>query len=105
MLSRCIFMFVNSLLFTLTGIFVYYASYGVKWCLTELSGLSILAFMKPDPKSELTVLNLRDMPRDVIAKIKAAAALEHASLKEYVAKILDQHVTELEKKGILPKGK
>jgi hypothetical protein len=25
--------------------------------------------------------------------------------QEYVAKILDQHVTELEKKGILPKGK
>ena len=61
--------------------------------------------MKTDPKAELTVLNLRDMPRDVIAKIKAAAALERASLKEYVAKILDQHVTELEKKGLLPKGK
>lgn len=61
--------------------------------------------MKLDPKSELTVLNLRDMPRDVIANIKAAAALEQASLKEYVANILDQHVTELKKKGILPKGK
>ncbi len=73
--------------------------------MTELGRLSILVSMKLNQKTELTVLNLRDMPRDVIAKIKAAAALEHASLKEYVAKILDQHVTELEKKGILPKGK
>ncbi len=73
--------------------------------MTELGRLSILVSMKLNQKAELTVLNLRDMPRDVIAKIKAAAALEHASLKEYVAKILDQHVTELEKKGILPKGK
>jgi len=61
--------------------------------------------VKPDPKTELTVLNLRDMPKDLIAKVKAAAALEHASLKEYVTNILDHHVTELEKKGLLPKGK
>ena len=61
--------------------------------------------MKHDSKVELTVLNLRDMPKDLIAKIKAAAALEHASLKEYVTKILDQHVTGLEKKGQLPRGK
>lgn len=61
--------------------------------------------MKPDPKSELTVLNLRDMPKDLIAKIKAVAAIEHTSLKEYVTKILDHHVNDLDKKGQLPKGK
>jgi hypothetical protein len=51
------------------------------------------------------VLNLREMPKDLIAKVKAAAALEHAPLKEYVTRILNHHVTELEKKGLLPKGK
>ena len=61
--------------------------------------------MKSDHKAELSVLNLRDMPKDSIAKVKAAAALEHASLKEYVTRILNHHVTELEKKGLLPKGK
>lgn len=60
--------------------------------------------MKPDTKAELTVLNLRDMPKDLIAKVKAAAALEHASLKEYVTRILEHHVTDLEKKGYLPKS-
>ena len=36
---------------------------------------------------------------------RMAAALEQASLKEYVTQILEHHVTELEKKGVLPKGK
>jgi predicted HicB family RNase H-like nuclease len=67
--------------------------------------LSTLAFMRSDHKAELSVLNLRDTPKDLIAKVKAAAALEHASLKEYVTRILNHHVTELEKKGLLPKGK
>ena len=61
--------------------------------------------MKTDKKADITVLNLRDMPRALIAKLKAAAALEHASLKDYVTGLLDHHVNELEKKGQLPKGK
>ena len=61
--------------------------------------------MKPDTKEEITVLNLRGMPKDLIAKLKAAAALEHASLKNYITALLQHHVTDLEKKGLLPKGK
>jgi len=61
--------------------------------------------MKSDHKEEMTVLNLRDMPKDLIAKLKAAAALEHASLKAYVTTLLRHHVNDLEKKGLLPKGK
>jgi hypothetical protein len=61
--------------------------------------------MKPDPKEEITVLSLREMPKDLIAKLKAAAALEHASLRDYIAALLQHHVADLEKKGLLPKGK
>jgi predicted HicB family RNase H-like nuclease len=61
--------------------------------------------MKSDTKEERTVLNLRGMPKDLIAKLKAAAALEHLSLKNYVAALLQHHVADLEKKGLLPKGK
>jgi len=61
--------------------------------------------MKPDIKEETAVLNLRDIPKDLIAKLKAVAALDHASLKDYVTKILQHHITDLEKKGLLPKGK
>ena len=80
-------------------------SYDVKWCLTVLSRMSTLASMKPDAKEETTVLNLRDMPRGLVAKLKAAAALEQASLKDYLTALLQAHVTDLEKKGHLPKGK
>ena len=67
--------------------------------------MSTLGSMKPDRKEETMVLNLRGVPKDLIAKLKAVAALDHASLKDYVATVLQQHVDELEKKGLLPKGK
>ena len=51
------------------------------------------------------VLNLRGVPKDLIAKLKAVAALDHASLKDYVTTVLEHHIDELEKKGLLPKGK
>jgi predicted HicB family RNase H-like nuclease len=57
------------------------------------------------PTIELTVLNLRGMPKDVVAKLKAAAALQHKSLTSYVSDLLQERVQDLEKKGLLPKGK
>lgn len=47
----------------------------------------------------------KGLTKDLIAKLKAVAALDHASLKDYVATVLQHHVDELEKKGLLPKGK
>jgi predicted HicB family RNase H-like nuclease len=77
---------------------------GVKWYLTAHEGTSTLG-AKMKPTSELTVLNLRGMPKDVVAKLKAAAALQQKSLTAYVSDLLKNHVQELEKKGLLPKGK
>ena len=57
------------------------------------------------PTDDLTVLNLRGMPKDVVAKLKASAALQQKSLTAYVSDLLQNHVLELEKKGLLPKGK
>jgi plasmid stability protein len=56
-------------------------------------------------RDEFTVLNLRNMPKDLVAKLKAAAALQHKSLTAYVADLMQDHVQDLEKKGLLPKGK
>jgi hypothetical protein len=61
--------------------------------------------MKPDMKEQTTVLNLRDMPKDLIAKLKAVAALAHTFLTGYLTTLLQHHVADLEKKGLLPKGK
>ncbi|HET9845250.1 MAG TPA: hypothetical protein VFQ02_05840 [Nitrospira sp.] len=57
---------------------------------------------KPD---DVTVLNLRNMSKDLVGKLKAAAALQHKSLTAYVGDLLQDHVQDLEKKGLLPKGK
>ncbi len=50
------------------------------------------------------VLNLRDVPRELVACLKAAAAFAHKPLKEYVVTVLEDHVNELGKKGTLPRG-
>ena len=61
--------------------------------------------MRRETKKETTVLNIREVPLEVMAKVKAAAAFEHTSLKRYITDLLQAHVEELERKGILPKGK
>ena len=61
--------------------------------------------MKKKTPLETTVLNLRDMPLELVANLKAAAALDRTSLKSYVTDLLQAHVEELQKKGRLPKGK
>lgn len=51
------------------------------------------------------VLYLRNVPNDLVNKLKAAAALRGGqSIQEYVVQLLLDHVAELERKGQLPKG-
>ncbi len=45
------------------------------------------------------------MPRDLVASLKAAAAFAHKPLKYYLTELLQKHVDELERKGVLPKPK
>ena len=61
--------------------------------------------MPKSDKDDSTILYLRGTPRDVARKLKAAAALQGKSLTEYVQDLLESHVEELERKGMLPKGK
>jgi hypothetical protein len=52
------------------------------------------------------VLYLRNVPDDLVHKLKAAAALSGGrSIQQYVVQLLLEHVAELERKGQLPKGK
>lgn len=57
------------------------------------------------PDDDVAVLFVRGMPRDLLAKLKAAAALQQKTLGEYIQEMCEGHVQELERKGILPKGK
>jgi hypothetical protein len=75
--------------------------------LTGLACLRMLALMtKPlRPDDDAAVLFVRGMPREILAKLKAAAALQQKTLGEYIKEMCEGHVQELERKGILPKGK
>ena len=57
------------------------------------------------PDDDTAVLFVRGMPRDLLAKLKAAAALHQKTLGEYVQEMCEAYVQELEKKGVLPKNK
>lgn len=64
--------------------------------------------MAPKPKKEekeTAALNLRDIPIDQFYRIKMAAAAEHKSVRDLIMDLLDLKIQELEKKGLLPKGK
>ena len=51
------------------------------------------------------VVYLRNVPPDLVNKLKAAAALSGGqSIQKYVIQLLLDHVAELERKGQLPKG-
>ena len=47
----------------------------------------------------------RNIPRDLMKRAKIAAAVEGTSIKALMLNALDEHLQDLEKKGLLPKGK
>jgi predicted HicB family RNase H-like nuclease len=59
----------------------------------------------PKQEKDSAVLYIRQAPRELAQKLKAAAALQGKSLQSYLLEMLQNHVSELERKGMLPKGK
>ena len=47
----------------------------------------------------------RDIPRPIMQRMKIAAAIEGKSLKQLLLDLSEAHLKEMEKKGIMPKGK
>ncbi len=54
---------------------------------------------------ELSQLNIRDIPRSTLFRLKMAAAAEEKTVKVLVLELVEGKIQELEKKGLLPKGK
>jgi len=50
-------------------------------------------------------LNLRGIPRDTIYRLKMAAAAEHRTVKDLILELVEAKFQDLEKKGLLPKGR
>jgi porphobilinogen deaminase len=57
----------------------------------------------PDEKAGSWVF--RDIPRDLMHRMKVAAAVQRKSVKQLLIDLSKDHLEELEKKGLLPKGK
>lgn len=60
------------------------------------------------PKSASTKtahLNIREIPRETLYRLKMAAAAEQKTVKDLVLELIDEKIQQLEKKGLLPKGK
>jgi len=47
----------------------------------------------------------RDIPRPIMQRMKIAAAIEGKSLKQLLLDLSEAHLKEMEKRGIMPKGK
>jgi hypothetical protein len=57
------------------------------------------------PEEEPGSWVFRDIPRDLMKRAKIAAAVEGKSIKALVIESLEDRIQELERKGLLPKGK
>jgi hypothetical protein len=62
--------------------------------------------MTPKSDSEKPAhLNIREIPRETLFRLKMAAAAEQRTVKDLVLDLIEKKLQELEKKGLLPKGK
>ena len=46
-----------------------------------------------------------DIPRDIMQRTKAGAAIQRKSVKQLAMKLMGEHRKDLERKGVLPRGK
>ncbi len=60
---------------------------------------------KRDLTSHQGTLNIRGIPKETIFRLKMAAAAEHRSVKGFLLALIEERIQDLEKKGLLPKGK
>jgi len=62
--------------------------------------------MTPKSSSEKAAhLNIREIPRETLYRLKMAAAVVPVTIKDLVLELIEKKIQELEKKGLLPKGK
>jgi hypothetical protein len=60
---------------------------------------------KKDKPGERGTWIVRDVPRDLMRQARGAAALQGKSVKGILIELMEGYIQDLEKKGLLPKGK
>jgi hypothetical protein len=58
-----------------------------------------------EPPDEPGTWIFRDVPRNLMRRAKAAAAIQGTSVRQLTIDLMEAHLKELDRKGILPKGK
>jgi len=66
---------------------------------------TLVRVARRDSKDHQGTLNIRGVPKDLVFKMKMAAAAEHRSVKGFLLALVEERIQELERKGILPKAK
>lgn len=61
--------------------------------------------MARPPADDTGAWNFRDIPRPLMNRVKMAAAYEGKTVKDFLMELAEARLGELEKRGILPKGK
>lgn len=57
------------------------------------------------PAEKPAHLNIREIPRETLYRLKMAAAAEQTTVKDLVLDLIEKKIQDLEKKGLLPKNK
>ena len=58
-----------------------------------------------EPNDEPGTWIFRDIPRELMRRAKAAAAIQGTSVKQLAMDLMEEHLKELERRGVMPKGK
>ncbi|UVT18996.1 MAG: hypothetical protein H8K03_14420 [Nitrospira sp.] len=61
--------------------------------------------LKKEPASHQGTINIRGVPKDFVFRLKQAALAERRTVKAFLLSLAEERIQELEKKGLLPKGK
>ena len=65
---------------------------------------SVLVMARP-PAEDKGAWNFREIPRGLMQRVKMAAAYEGKTVKQWLMDLARARLAEMEKRGILPKGK
>jgi hypothetical protein len=59
----------------------------------------------PSKPSKDAAIHIRAIPRETFFRLKMAAAAEQKTVRDLLLELIEIKLQELEKKGLLPKGK
>jgi len=61
--------------------------------------------MKEKRESEMGAWIVRQVPTDLMRRTRMAALAQRKTVRQLMMELVQQHLQELERKGILPKGR